>query len=119
MPGNGGIALSQEKVQTLLKKYFSIPKEHLHYYPSLTELDGFVPSNDEGQVDITTLESRPEQRGSQSSSQLGASSKNKKVVPTKISVGARKPGRPKKVAPPLANTKFIMSFFNGKEKTRW
>lgn len=95
LPRHPGIDLSRKKLLSLSKKYFSIPLEYRPYFPSG---EGIV--DDEQTSDAGVETQQPDVI------------KKRAKVP-KDAVGMRKPGRPKKVAPPLANQKSILTFFAG------
>jgi hypothetical protein len=82
--------LSEKKTKSLASKYFSIPQEHLNYYPSVPEAVLNAPSATRAE----TASKHSRQRGEQ---------------------GKRGPGRPKKAKPKLkANQPSILQFFCSK-----
>jgi hypothetical protein len=82
LPRHPLVALKLQKLKSLMNKYFSIPPQHLSYYPDIPD-DLSAGSDKEDDVPAQTR-ARKKARA-----EMG--------VPAKLAVGARKPGRPKKV----------------------
>ncbi|CAM6102969.1 unnamed protein product [Calypogeia fissa] len=93
-----GLPLTQKKIKSISKKYFSIPVEYLSYYP---EMANGVPCDNDDEDKVEDTQARI----------LTTVTKRKSLRNIDV-VGARKPGCPKKAAPPLANQKSIMTFFS-------
>jgi hypothetical protein len=87
--------LTNKKLKSLSKKYFSIPHEVLSYYPSVPE--GLSDSSED--EDVAATRSR---------------SKSARVVPSKKAIGVEKPkvGRPRKNAfGTVPRQSSLLSFF--------
>lgn len=94
LPRHLGIPLTAKKILSISKKYFSIPACYVSYFPDAV---GVVCSDEE--PDCEEMQATQKRV------------KKKVIKAPQQAVGARQPGRPKKVVPPLANQKSIMGFF--------
>ncbi|CAM6093255.1 unnamed protein product [Calypogeia fissa] len=91
-----GLLLTQKKIKSISKKYFSIPVEYLSYYPVVA--DG-VSCDDDDEDEVEDTQAR-----------ILTTVTKRKSLRNIDAVGACKPSCPKKAAPPLANQKSIMTF---------
>ena len=95
LPKHQGVILKKSKLDSLAKKFFSIPSKYLSYYPSLT-------------AQLKELEKRATLPGSVGSKRKNGMDDNKGLVKR------RRVGRPKKEVLPIASvggTPSILTFF--------
>ena len=88
LPAHPGLKLTETKLKSLSRKYFSIPKKYLDYYP---EYKGIVKSIDDPPAKLNRKRKRD------------SDNPNKKL--------RRKVGRPKKLPVILTGVKSITKYF--------
>eukprot|EP01032_Pedospumella_encystans_P013339 gene13340-15365_t len=98
-----GNALKLKKVKSLSKKYFSIPRQYLDYYPQVVEDnadDSDSDSEDEDASPGPAPGPAPSPAPGRARNQAHGAAPARKRKRTDVAAGARKPGRPKTVTPP-------------------
>jgi hypothetical protein len=95
LPVHKGVALKPNKILSLSKKYFSIPEEHLWYYPTTNAVDLarlVEPESKEGSEDEDVTVAQIQEAAHQRLKLKGA-----KRAESNLDVTINKIGRPKKV----------------------